>query len=176
MSVHKVVRLGSSFMRDWVEEATLACSHPRAGRLDRYTRLALAAAQQLVPLIGELGAREGLGIFFASEFGCFGSNCEHLKTVRAGQAASPLVFPATVPSSAAGEVAMSLLAMGPNVTLTGGVEVALQVWALARAALAAGDCEQALVGVVEAWHPRLAEFGLSFLSHDGACLALLERL
>jgi 3-oxoacyl-(acyl-carrier-protein) synthase len=162
----KVARVGSTFAGHWIEDSALACDHPRAGRLDRYTRLAVAAAQTLVQ-----GAHPELGIFLASEWGSFGANADHWAGIASGAPASPLVFPATVPSAAAGEVAISLGAMGPNVTCVGD---AASLIPLAHAAMRAGDCAAALVGVVEAWHPRMAALGLDWRTHDGACLVWLE--
>ena len=161
-----IARVGSTFAQQWIADEAITCHHPRAGRLDRYTRLALSAAQALGP---EAEERADLGVFVASEWGSFGANTEHWSTICAGQPASPLVFPATVPSAAAGEVAIALGAMGPNVTLMGGAGALLQI---ARASIAAGECAMAIVGVVEAWHPRMAALGLDWRTHDGACLAL----
>lgn len=113
--------------------------------------------------------REDLGIFLTTEWGSFGANVDHWAAVSSGAPASPLIFPATVPSAAAGEVAIALGAMGPNVTMVGGAEALLPI---ARASLAANDCSAAIIGVVEAWHPRMAALGLDWKTHDGACFGL----
>jgi 3-oxoacyl-(acyl-carrier-protein) synthase len=164
----KVARIGSAFSKAFVETSDIACRHPRAGRLDRYCRLAVSAAEAL---IASPALDPDLGIFIASQFACFGANAEHWKILSEGAPASPLIFPATAPSAAAGEIATAILAMGPNVTLVGSAE---DVWQTARSAIAAGDCTQAICGVVEAWHPRLTELGASWQTHDGACLALIS--
>jgi 3-oxoacyl-(acyl-carrier-protein) synthase len=164
----RIARIGSAFSRAFIETGDLACRHPRAGRLDRYCRLAVSAAEALIasPVLDP-----ALGIFIASQFACFGANAEHWKILSEGAPASPLIFPATAPSAAAGEIATAILAMGPNVTLVGS---AAEIWQTARSAIAAGDCTQAICGVVEAWHPRLTELGASWQTHDGACLALIS--
>ena len=165
----RCARAGSSFAEHWIADADVVCNHPRAGRLDRYTRLAVSAAQALLAGAPAVANPVDLGVFLASEWGSFAANADHWAVVSSGGVASPLIFPATVPSAAAGEVAMLLGAMGPNVTLVGGAEALVPI---ARASLAAGDCGAAIVGVVDAWHPRMAALGLDWHTHDGACLAL----
>ncbi len=164
----KVTRIGSAFSGTFIETGDIACRHPRAGRLDRYCRLAVSAAEAL---IASAAIDTALGVFIASQVACFGANAEHWKILVEGAPASPLIFPATAPSAAAGEIATAILAMGPNVTLVGGAE---EIWQMARSAIAAGDCSQAICGVVEAWHPRLTELGATWQTHDGACLALIS--
>ena len=120
--------------------------HPRPGRLDRPSRLLLSAAQKAMP------APPGdSGVFVATEHGAFAANAEHWGHVLASglSAVSPLIFPATVPSAPAGEVAIALPAMGPNVTLCG-FSSARQIVRMARRALRDGECDGAYVAVVTA--------------------------
>ena len=145
--------------------------HARAQRLDRASRLALAAAQQ----VAALADAADCGVFVLTRFGAIAANAEHWSKFKGGGigAVSPLIFPSTVPSAAAAEVAIALQAMGPNFTLCGDASLIPELWRLAEDALAIGDCTHALVGAVDGWHPVLERFGLKESDVDGACFALL---
>jgi len=143
--------------------------HPRAGRLQRYERLALCASQHALPA-ESLNNSETFAVVVASEHGCFGANIEHATALKNGgmAAVSPLLFPATVPSCAASEVAISLKANGPNYTLIGGAEIVYTAFDLTLSLLRR-EATHVLLGVVDAWHPGLAVFGATPQTHDGAC-------
>ena len=163
----KLATYGSVFGDAWLDEPLV--DHPRAGRLDRAARLAHAALARL-----SLVALPGLGVFIGSEWGSFAANVEHADALfsRGPSHVSPLTFPATVPSAVTAELAMTLGVNGPQVTVVAPVsQLVDRLLATVRASLQAGDCEQALVGVVEAWHPRMAALGLQRDSVDGAVLA-----
>ena len=149
--------------------------HGRPGRLDRASRLALAAAQQVFkePLI----ERPRLGVWIVSQYGAFSANAEHwrLFLARGIAGVSPLVFPATVPSAAAAEIAIATGAMGPNVTLCGGPSVASQVLSLARSAILSGVVDEAIVGAVDGFHPKMLELGLQESAIDGAVVVRMGR-
>jgi 3-oxoacyl-(acyl-carrier-protein) synthase len=149
--------------------------HARPGRLDRASRLALAAAQAV--FTEPVAERAKLGVWMVSQYGAFSANAEHWQLFmdKGIAGVSPLVFPATVPSAAAAEIAIATGAMGPNVTLCGGPLVALQLLKLARRALHAGVCDEALVGAVDGWHPLMAKLGLNEREIDGAVLVRLKR-
>lgn len=149
--------------------------HARPGRLDRPSRLALSAAQQVFK--EPAGERPRLGVWIVSQYGAFAANADHWQMFLSKGTAgvSPLVFPATVPSAAAAEIAIAVGAMGPNVTLCGGPRAAVDLFGLACDAIASGVCDEALVGAVDGWHPRLAALGFSEATIDGCVVARIGR-
>jgi 3-oxoacyl-(acyl-carrier-protein) synthase len=161
------------------ELAAIRVEHPRAARLDRYCRLALSAAQGAVDRAARdaHNERPDLGVFVASQLGCFGANVDHQRRLheQGVRGVSPLVFPATVPSAAAAEIAIAFGALGPNVTLTGGAESAAGILRLGLRSLLDGECRAALIGVADAWHERLAELGFEPGCIDGAAFIYLSR-
>lgn len=150
-------------------------AHARPGRLDRPSRLALAAAQRV--FAEPIAERPRLGIWVVSQYGAFAANADHWQgfLARGIAGVSPLVFPATVPSAAAAEIAIATGAMGPNVTLCGGPSAAAALLSLAAAALHDGSCDEALVCAVDGFHPRLAALGLAEASIDAAVVARIVR-
>ncbi len=167
MRVLSVAKSGTMFGRRDPEVV-----HPRAQRLDRASRIALSAAQEALAVAEVSGAE--LGVFVITRFGAFAANAEHWQRFASGglSAVSPLVFPATVPSAAAGEIAIATGAMGPNITLCGGHRSLPELWHMAEAALRTGDCRHALVAAVDGWHEQLGAYGLTPECVDGACVAL----
>jgi 3-oxoacyl-(acyl-carrier-protein) synthase len=167
-----VAQLGEVYGKAYIEEVPVV--HARAQRLDRASRLALSCAQALVSEIGISGP--DMGVFVLTRFGAIAANAEHWQKYESGglPAVSPLIFPATVPSAAAAEVAIALSAMGPNVTLCGDMQALPALWLMAEDALRAEDCRVALVGFVDGWHASLSGFGLTRKEVDGASFVALS--
>lgn len=166
--------------KPWVGRAGLCFGvepsvvHARPQRLDRASLLALAAAQQVLtaPEREDLS----LGVAVLTEWGAFSANAEHWLRVRdVGPAqASPLVFPATVPSAAAAELAIAFSAMGANVTECGGAADWPAFVAGAQALVAAGAVHRLIVCAVDGGHPALTHYGVAEQAVDGAVAFILS--
>jgi 3-oxoacyl-[acyl-carrier-protein] synthase II len=115
--------------------------------MDRYTRLALLAAEAAVQDAGLDPAtwpREGVAVIVASALGCYESNAEFRASLAAGEP-SPRAFAATLPSTPAGEIAIHFRAAGPQLAFAQGAGTELLALAEARRVIAAGRADLALV-------------------------------
>ncbi|MFD5558940.1 beta-ketoacyl-[acyl-carrier-protein] synthase family protein [Streptomyces sp. NPDC127068] len=120
-------------------------------RLDRFTQLALAAADQAL-----LDARLDASQWRAPRVGVVlgvGSNSierygEQFRLLDEGRAAhvSPRALPRSVPNMAAGEVAMRVNAQGPNFVTSSACASGATAIGVARDLLRAGTCDVVLTG------------------------------
>jgi len=179
-------------------EAEAQADKPRAGRLDRLSRLFLAASYRAVGAAGLHLAdedRERVGLSFGTGLGCLLTNAEYNeKIVAAGpSAASPRLFAYTVSSAAAGEVSIALGIRGANVTMHAGFAAGVQAIGYAYDLLQAGKADVVLAGGADALGPAvvrgLADMHLlrsrpaapfedavpGFEPSEGAVVAVLER-
>ncbi|MEV6579034.1 beta-ketoacyl-[acyl-carrier-protein] synthase family protein [Streptomyces sp. NPDC051582] len=127
-----------------------------ARRLDRFAHLGLAAARRAVEDADLRVARcppERVGVVLG-----VGSNS--LRTyvaefTRLGQdrpaAVSPLALPRSIPSTAAGEIALDVGARGPNFTVSSACASGSNALGVARSLLLGGMCDVVLAGGSESW-------------------------
>ena len=132
-----------------------------ARRLDRFQQMGLVAARRalrdagLAPLSGRFTERVGvvLGVgsnsleTYVAEFG-------HLGGGRAARV-SPLALPRSIPSMAAGEVAIDTGARGPNFTVSSACASGATALGVARDMLLAGRCDVVLAGGSESARSRM---------------------
>ncbi|MEV6956480.1 beta-ketoacyl-[acyl-carrier-protein] synthase family protein [Streptomyces sp. NPDC051183] len=131
-----------------------------ARRLDRFTHLALAAAQQAVTdakLDPTTWANSRIAVILG-----VGSNSLHtyvreftlLGRDRPGSV-SPVALPRSVPSAAAGEVALLLGARGPSFTVASACASGATAIAVAADLVTSGACDIALAGGAESGLSRM---------------------
>jgi 3-oxoacyl-[acyl-carrier-protein] synthase II len=136
----------------------------RAARVERVTRLALAAsggALEAAGLLATAGApRPGIGVVLGTAFGCFATNAAYQRGLaeRGPAGASPRLFAATVANAAAGEVAIAYRLGGPSVTLTAGAASGVVALGHARALVAAGRADALVAGGCDAGGDALADW------------------
>ncbi|MHC3471053.1 beta-ketoacyl-[acyl-carrier-protein] synthase family protein [Streptomyces sp. 7R007] len=133
---------------------------PLARRVDRFVQFALVAARRAVAHAG-LDEADGLGERAGVVLGV-GSNClstyptefGHLGAHRP-ERVSPLALPRSVPSMAAGEVAIDLGARGPNFTTASACASGTTALGVARDLLRSGTCDLVLAGGSESARSRM---------------------
>ncbi|MFD0319341.1 beta-ketoacyl-[acyl-carrier-protein] synthase family protein [Streptomyces flavalbus] len=133
---------------------------PLARRVDPFTQFALVAARRAVDHAG-LSRKGGLGPRVGVVLGV-GSNCLSTYVTEFGhlgadrpQRVSPLALPRSVPSMAAGEVAIDLGAQGPNFTTASACASGATALGVARDLLRAGTCDIVLAGGSESARSRM---------------------
>ena len=159
----------------------------RAGRAERVTQLALAAAGGALARAG-YGEAEGPprprhGIVLGTAFGCFLTNAAYQRRVAVDgvRAASPRLFAATVSNAAAGEVSICFRLGGPAVTLSAGAAAGLCAIGHAADLVASGRADVMVAGGMDARGPELerwlADGGLAVGEspiRDAAAVVVLE--
>ena len=148
----------------------------RPGRLDRYARLAVAAAWAALEDAGvDPGSWEGdrVGVVLGSALGCYETNLAFRDSLAAGEP-SPRLFAATLPSTPVGEIAIALGARGPQLALAQGLCAELAALALGGSWLRAGRADLVLAGVSEALPEPLRAL-YPGAPADGATFWLLAR-
>jgi hypothetical protein len=121
-------------------------------RLDRYSRLALAAATAALrdaDLAPATLDGERVAIVLGSALGSYEANAQHRDLV-AQEQPSPRVFAATLPSTPVGEIAIRLGARGPLLALAQGVGSDLAALDQGRQLLLTGRAELVLAGACDA--------------------------
>jgi hypothetical protein len=138
---------------------------PRARRLPRLERMALAAARQALP--PDVEARD-LAVVFGTGYGGLSATRDFLEglAIRGAEFGSPIAFQQSVHHSPAGQISILLGAHGPALTssareLSG--EAALQV---AITLLDAGRAKRVLVVAADEWTPALEAGFRAFGSLD----------
>jgi 3-oxoacyl-[acyl-carrier-protein] synthase II len=124
----------------------------RLGRLDRYSRLALCAADAAVHDAGldpSRWAAERVGVVLGTTLGCYEANAHHRAALDAGEP-SPRLFSATLASAPVGEIAIHLAARGPQLALAQGVDAPLVALAEARRLIVTGRADVVLAGACDA--------------------------
>ncbi|MFR0359294.1 beta-ketoacyl-[acyl-carrier-protein] synthase family protein [Streptomyces sediminimaris] len=134
---------------------------PLARRTDRFIQFALVAARRAVTdaglgVDGGLGERTGvvLGVSsnsmstYVTEFGHLGADRP--------ERVSPLALPRSVPSMAAGEIAIDLGARGPNLVTATACASGATALGVARDLLRSGTCDIVLAGGSESARSRMA--------------------
>ena len=155
-----VHRLGAATAAGLVDDAALApWLHPlKARRMGRPSRLAVAAAQMAVADAG-IGdeAFDAVGVVLATSYGPASFTERLLQQVFLEEptAASPALFTESVANAPAAQIALTLGARGPNVTVT--QREAGPALALTQAArmLRTGRARRVLVGAVDEVSPVL---------------------
>ncbi|MFJ6799017.1 beta-ketoacyl-[acyl-carrier-protein] synthase family protein [Streptomyces sp. NPDC091268] len=131
-----------------------------ARRLDRFTHMGLVAARSAVrdARVEVAAAPERVGVILG-----VGSNSLETYTtefVRLGEGrpgkVSPLALPRSVPSMAAGEVAIDIGARGPNFTVSSACASGAAALGVARELLLSGMCDVVLAGGCESARSRMA--------------------
>jgi beta-ketoacyl synthase-like protein len=146
---------------------------PRLARMDRYTRLALAATDAAVRDAGLDPAtwnRERVAVLVASTLGCYESNAEFRASLQAGEP-SPRAFAATLPSTPAGEIAIAFRAAGPQLAFAQGRGSELLALAEARRLIAADRADLAIVVRTDAAPADLR----ALAGEDGATAWMVAR-
>ncbi|WP_306319997.1 MULTISPECIES: beta-ketoacyl synthase [unclassified Streptomyces] len=133
---------------------------PLARRVDRFIQFALVAARRAVAdarLSTEGGLGERVGVVLG-----VGSNCLSTYVTEFGhlgadlpRRVSPLALPRSVPSMAAGEVAIDLGAQGPNFTTASACASGATALGVARDLLRSGTCDVVLAGGSESARSRM---------------------
>ncbi len=134
----------------------------RVGRLDRVSRLFLAAsflAIEDAALSLPWRDAERVGLSFGTALGCLLSDAEFYERVAAQgvAAASPRVFAATVSSAAAGEVSIAMGIHGPNATTHMGLAAGLGAIGYGFDLIQLGKADLVLAGGADANGPALVE-------------------
>jgi 3-oxoacyl-[acyl-carrier-protein] synthase III len=145
-------------------------------RLDRYSRLALAAATAALrhaELSPSALDGERVAIVLGSTLGSYEANAQH-RDLLAQEQPSPRVFAATLPSTPVGEIAIRLGARGPLLALAQGVGSDLAALDQARRLLLAGRADLVLAGVCDAIPEHLRERYTGAFS-EGALMYVLAR-
>jgi 3-oxoacyl-[acyl-carrier-protein] synthase II len=134
----------------------------RVGRLDRVSRLFLAAsflAIEDAALSLPWRHAERVGLSFGTGLGCLLSDADFYERVveQGAAAASPRVFAATVSSAAAGEVSIAMGIHGPNATLHMGLAAGLGAIGYGFDLIQLGKADLVLAGGADANGPALVE-------------------
>ncbi|OKK15675.1 3-oxoacyl-ACP synthase [Streptomyces sp. CB00455] len=141
-------------------DAAAGLGPPLARRVGRFIQFALLAARRAVTDAGlptDVGLGERVGVVLG-----VGSNClstyitefGHLGADRPVRV-SPLALPRSVPSMAAGEVALDLGAQGPNFTTASACASGATAIGVARDLLRSGTCDIVLAGGSESGRSRM---------------------
>jgi 3-oxoacyl-[acyl-carrier-protein] synthase II len=143
-------------------DAVPADRHVRVGRLDRVSRLFLAAsflAIEDAAMTLPWRDAERVGLSFGTALGCLLSDAEFYdRVVEHGvAAASPRVFAATVSSAAAGEVSIAMGIHGPNATMHMGLAAGLGAIGYGFDLIQLGKADVVLAGGADANGPALVE-------------------
>lgn len=143
---------------DGIPEGTLR----RVGRMDRITRMFLAASCRAAAASALDLGREDLdrvGLVFGTGLGCLLTNGAYFeKVIESGPAAaSPQLFAYTVSSAAAGEVSIALGIRGANVTLHAGLPAGLHAIGRAADLIRLGRADVVLAGGGDALGPALLQ-------------------
>lgn len=131
-----------------------------ARRVDRFTLFALLAARRAVAdarldAAGVAGERVGVVLGVGSNsLSTYVSEFCHLGAQRP-ERVSPLALPRSVPSMAAGEVAIDLGARGPNFTTSSACASGATAIGVARDLLRSGTCDVVLAGGSESGRSRM---------------------
>ncbi|MFE2265443.1 beta-ketoacyl-[acyl-carrier-protein] synthase family protein [Streptomyces griseosporeus] len=133
----------------------------RARRVDPFIQFALVAARRAVADAGlptgrPLGERVGVVLGVGSN--CLSTYVTEFGHLGAGRAerVSPLALPRSVPSMAAGEVAIDLGAQGPAFTTASACASGATALGVARDLLRSGTCDIVLAGGGESGRSRMA--------------------
>lgn len=142
-------------------DAVPADRQARIGRLDRISRLFLAASFLAVKdaaLTVPWADAERVGLSFGTGLGCLLSDADfYEKVIEQGPAAaSPLLFASTVSSAAAGEVSIALGIHGPNATSHMGLAAGLGAIGYGFDLIQMGKADVVLAGGADANGPALA--------------------
>jgi 3-oxoacyl-[acyl-carrier-protein] synthase II len=159
---------------------------PRFARLDRLAQLALSTAHLAAARAGleaPPAISERSSVMLGTAFGSHLSNelfAREIDATPRGEDVAPGVFPYTLPSSAAAEIAIQLGLGGPSLTLTLGDGSGLAALAAAAGAIDRGECDRALAGGAEVLSPTLlaaegATVPALAARSEGAAFFLLER-
>ncbi|RLV04584.1 3-oxoacyl-ACP synthase [Streptomyces griseocarneus] len=142
-------------------DAAAELGRPLARRVDRFIQFALVAARRAVTDAGlatggPLGERVGVVLGVGSN--CLSTYVTEFGHLGAGrpERVSPLALPRSVPSMAAGEVAIDLGAQGPNFTTAGACASGTIALGVARDLLRSGTCDIVLAGGSESGRSRMA--------------------
>lgn len=152
----------AAVVADIPQDAIPAGTLRRVGRMDRITRLFLAAASRAVVDSGlDLQAEnsERVGLVFGTGLGCLLTNAAYFeKVIESGPAgASPQLFAYTVSSAAAGEVSIALGIRGVNATMHAGLAAGLQAIGRAVDLIHLGRADVVLAGGGDALGPTLLQ-------------------
>ncbi|MEU3839068.1 beta-ketoacyl-[acyl-carrier-protein] synthase family protein [Streptomyces sp. NPDC028635] len=141
-------------------DAAAELGRPLARRVDRFIQFALVAARRAVTDAGlgpgPLGERVGVVLGVGSN--CLSTYVTEFGHLGAGrpERVSPLALPRSVPSMAAGEVAVDLGAQGPNFTTASACASGATALGVARDLLRSGTCDVVLAGGSESGRSRMA--------------------
>lgn len=98
----------------------------RFGRLDLFSKLALAAVETLqLEIPGKNIRHPDMGISLGSQFGSFEVDVNFMRSKKGAGGGSPILFPYTLPSTAIGEIAIRYRIMGPNTCFLAGTDSGL---------------------------------------------------
>ncbi|MEV5507868.1 beta-ketoacyl-[acyl-carrier-protein] synthase family protein [Streptomyces orinoci] len=142
-------------------DAAAELGGPLARRVDPFIQFAVVAARRAVADAGlatggPLGERAGVVLGVGSN--CLSSYVTEFGHLGAGrpERVSPLALPRSVPSMAAGEVAIDLGAQGPNFTTASACASGATALGVARDLLRSGTCDLVLAGGSESGRSRMA--------------------
>jgi hypothetical protein len=123
-------------------------------RADRYGALGFTAARLALVDAGlepPPGNDSGWGVMIGSSLGCWGSNAEHLRALRAPSGAdlSPARFVRTVSSAVNGDISIAWHLGGPSATFVSGWTAGAEALIGAAVAIAGGRAHRMLAAGIE---------------------------
>lgn len=149
----------------------------RFGRLDRFSRLGLAAVAFALRDAGleEWQEKRPLGVIAGTRFGCLATDIDYFDTVlpEEGRLASPNLFAYTLPNCFLGEAALRFGLTGTSFIVSGGQGSVLAPLRLALQSLAWGEEETVVAGICDL--PAPPGFAGLQQAPAGAIFAVLTR-
>ncbi|MGW2486515.1 beta-ketoacyl-[acyl-carrier-protein] synthase family protein [Streptomyces sp. NPDC001606] len=143
-------------------DAAAELGRPLARRVDRFIQFALVAARRAVADAGlgtstDGGLGDRVGVVLGVGSNCLSTYVTEFGHLGAGrpERVSPLALPRSVPSMAAGEVAIDLGARGPNFTTASACASGTTALGVARDLLRSGTCDIVLAGGSESARSRM---------------------
>jgi 3-oxoacyl-[acyl-carrier-protein] synthase II len=141
-------------------DAAAELGRPLARRVDPFIRFALVAARRAVADAGLADGRplgERVGVVLGVGSNCLSTYVTEFTHLGSGrpERVSPLALPRSVPSMAAGEVAIDLGAQGPNFTTASACASGATALGVARDLLRSGSCDIVLAGGSESGRSRM---------------------
>lgn len=151
--------------------------YQRYGRLDRFSRLGLAAIAFALRDAGleAWQQKRPVGVIAATSYGCLATDCDYFDTVlpAGGGMASPNLFAYTLPNCFLGEAAIRFGLTGTSFIVSGDAPGRLGGLRLALESLAWGEEETVLAGCCDLAPPE--GFACVAEAPPGAVFAVLSR-